>query len=77
MLLAGVLAGCAAGQPKVDAQRESAVAASAGIEESSKVDSDVRADFEAALALLKDGKYDQGIELLTRITARAPASTAP
>jgi tetratricopeptide (TPR) repeat protein len=71
------LAGCAAGQPKDEPRREGAVSASTAIEESIKVDAAARADFEAALALLNDGKFDQGIELLNRVVQRAPASSAP
>lgn len=75
--LALALAGCAAGQPKEEPRREGGVAANTTIEESIQVDAATRADFEAALALLKDGKYDQGIELLNRVTQRAPSSSAP
>jgi Tfp pilus assembly protein PilF len=71
------LAGCAAGQPKEEPRREDGVAASTTVAENTRVDAAARADFEAALALLNDGKYDQGIELLTRVTQRAPASSAP
>lgn len=72
------LAGCATGEPKKDeARADAATAPAAMLGEATKVDADVRADFAAALELLQAEKYDQGIELLTRVSQRAPNSSAP
>ena len=40
------------------------------------VAADVRADYEAALGMLRAGRYEPGIALLTDVTARAPEATA-
>lgn len=81
LLLAGALvlalAGCAGGTPKGEARPDAAPSAGAGIEETTQIDADVRADFEAALALLKEEKHERAIELLTRVTERLPTNTAP
>lgn len=41
------------------------------------LDSSVRGDFEAALALLERGEYDRAIPLLEAVTERAPKALAP
>jgi Flp pilus assembly protein TadD len=41
-----------------------------------RVSPEVQADFEAALALLQQERYQQGIDLLVRVTERAPEVTA-
>ena len=81
LLLAGALvmalAGCAGGPPKSEPRLEGGTTAGVTVEETSQIDADVRADFEAALALLKEEKYERAIELLTRVTERLPTNTAP
>lgn len=75
--LALAVAGCATGQPKAEVRPEGEAAAGAGLGENAKIDSETRADFDAALDLLKSEKYDRGMELLTRVIQRTPRSTAP
>jgi Flp pilus assembly protein TadD len=41
-----------------------------------RVSPEVQADFDAALALLQQERYQQGIDLLVRVTERAPDVTA-
>lgn len=41
------------------------------------VDHDVRADFETAMAYLRDGKNEKGTALLTKVAARSPHHSAP
>lgn len=40
------------------------------------VTEDVRADYDTALGLLKQGRYEPGIALLVEVTGRAPEATA-
>lgn len=81
LLAISIVSGCATGVPKTDGPSEATpaavVAAPPGMEENLKLDPAVRADFDAALELLNAGKYERGIELLTRVTQQAPRSTAP
>jgi Tfp pilus assembly protein PilF len=72
LALAGALAGCAAGQPKDDAHRDSPAP-----DKTEPVDSDVRAEFEAAMKLLHAENYEKGIEQLKQLTQRAKNNTAP
>lgn len=41
-----------------------------------RVDGDVRADFERAMALLEQTRYDEGIALLEQVALHAPEATA-
>jgi tetratricopeptide (TPR) repeat protein len=41
-----------------------------------KISADVRGDYEAAVRLLEEQKYEQGIALLLKVTERAPTATA-
>jgi tetratricopeptide (TPR) repeat protein len=80
LLLAGalVLAGCASTSgPKEETRADAAPAPAAVVGEATKIDAEVRADFDKALELLRTEQYDQGIELLTRVSQRAPNSSAP
>ena len=74
LLLAALLtvAGCATG-PAGSAARSDAIPL-ARVE---PVDADVRAEFEAAMKVVHAGDLEKGIELLTRLTDRAKANTAP
>ena len=81
-----VLTGCATGVQKTDGAADATPAtpaatastvAPASVEENFKLDPAVRAEFDAALELLNAGKYERGIELLTRVSQQAPRSTAP
>jgi tetratricopeptide (TPR) repeat protein len=80
LALAGLLAagGCAA--PGTSPQRGTAteVQDEQGfmITEEVRVSAEVRADFERALSLLEQERYEQGITLLVGVTERAPAATA-
>lgn len=47
------------------------------ITESAHISGDVRADYEAALTLLEQEAYEQGLELLEAVAGRAPNLTAP
>ncbi len=71
------VAGCTTGLPKAEVRPEGEAAAGAGLGENAKIDAETRADFDAALDLLKSEKYDRGMELLTRVIQRTPRSTAP
>jgi Flp pilus assembly protein TadD len=41
-----------------------------------RVPADVRADYEAAVGMLKDARYEPGIALLLEVTEQAPATAA-
>ncbi len=71
------LAGCATSEPKPETRAEGAAAPATELGEATRVDADVRADFDKALALLQAGNIEPGMELLTRVSERAPNSTAP
>lgn len=79
------MAGCAGGgQPKSDSsQPKSGGGQSADIKsgivlsEDVKIGADVRADFDAAMALLRAEEYEKGIELLDKVIKRSPNTTAP
>ncbi|HBA89915.1 MAG TPA: hypothetical protein DCZ75_18555 [Geobacter sp.] len=47
------------------------------ISEPSKLDSQSRAEFEEANAMLKKGEYQKSVELLEKVIARSPTLTAP
>jgi Flp pilus assembly protein TadD len=47
------------------------------IRENPKMDSESKSEFERAVSLMKDGKNDKAIELLTRVIERQPGVTAP
>src|SRR5258706_5158199 len=79
--LALTLVGCPAAppttevrQPKEEKKIESTVEQNASAD---AVSSDVRADFDAALALLKAGQNEKGMELLNKVTQRSPRHAAP
>jgi len=91
MTLAVVLAGCAAkakisGPPTplaaVIDQGPSVAQLENGqqgfvIRENPTMDSESKSEFERAVSLMKDGKNDKAIELLTRVIERQPGVTAP
>lgn len=47
------------------------------ITEPSRMDAQLRADFDQASAMIKEGKYDKAIELLEKVIAQSPEMTAP
>jgi len=47
------------------------------IRENPDMDSESKSEFERAISLMKDGKNDKAIELLTRVIERQPGVTAP
>lgn len=69
-MLALVLTGCA-GTPAREEMR-GAERVETRIERNPWADAGARRDFDAALGLLKAGNYEQGIELLARVTRGAP-----
>ena len=42
-----------------------------------EVDAGIRADFETAMAYLREGQHEKGTELLTEVARRSPGHTAP
>lgn len=82
-LLTTLVAGCATTttktvtpQPepsKVEVQEEVGFR----ITEEAPIEGDARADYDAALILLNQGRLDEGIEILESVTAEAPLVTAP
>jgi len=81
LVLALMLAGCAAGPSLQEAGRpEDDKAPGADheqVEPAESIDADVRAGFDAALRHLRAGEYAKGAELLQRVTERAPQYAAP
>jgi Tfp pilus assembly protein PilF len=88
LALVPMLGGCATvDQPKPPAgqvaKQPSAVAqvetdhSGFTVNEMGKVDSDVRADFDAAVKDLQTEDYQKAIELLTKVIQRAPVYSAP
>jgi Tfp pilus assembly protein PilF len=75
--LALAVAACTTGLPKDEVRPEGGSTAGASLGENAKIDTETRTDFETALDLLKSGKYDRGMELLTRVIQRVPGTTAP
>jgi len=65
-----VLAGCAAPPPKQEAKPVAATRAVV-------VAPEVRSDFDAAMASLNAGNYQQGIDLLGKVIDRAPTLPVP
>jgi tetratricopeptide (TPR) repeat protein len=47
------------------------------ITEEARIGANVRADYDAAMTLLEQGHYSEGIKLLEAITEKAPTLTAP
>jgi tetratricopeptide (TPR) repeat protein len=47
------------------------------IKEPSTMDAQLRADFDHASAMIKEAKYDKAIELLEKLIAQSPETTAP
>jgi len=47
------------------------------IRENAKMDGEIRSEFERAVSMMKDGKNDKAIELLTKVIERQPGVTAP
>ena len=47
------------------------------ITEEARIGGDVRADYEAAVTYLQQGRHDEGIALLEQVAAAAPALSAP
>jgi Flp pilus assembly protein TadD len=59
--------------PRVDVERD---AAGFTITQRVRVNADVRADYEEAVRLLADEKYEPAIALLVKVTERAPTVTS-
>ncbi len=77
VVLAFVLAGCAASPPKEEARRPAESESSAAIEARTVSISDVRSDFEDAIEYLQKENYEKGIELLKKVTAQPVNDAAP
>ncbi len=77
--IVGVLAvaGCSTAQvtktPRIEIQDEIGFT----ITEKARISGKVRAEYGSAVDLLEQGKHEQGIELLQRITEEAPELSAP
>ena len=67
-----LVSGCAPAPVKEDAGQDRAP-----LKITENVDSDVRAEFDAAMKFLKAEDYEKGIALLTQLTQRAKTNTAP
>lgn len=77
-LLALFIAGCATTEaPRPAAHIEIQDEVGFTITEEADIESDVRADYDAAIALLKRGDHAGGIELLESTIERAPELSAP
>lgn len=74
--VAAVLAACATGQPAQPQVVEVSDGDGFTITQQLDVDESVRAEFEAALQALADGRYEQGVVLLEHVTAGAPNAAA-
>lgn len=78
LILALVLAGCATTEaPEPSARIEIQEDVGFTITEQAKISNDVRTDYNRALALLAEERYDDGIVLLESIVAAAPHLSAP
>jgi tetratricopeptide (TPR) repeat protein len=73
-----VVSGCAAPGPTPQRGTATEIQDEDGftITEEVRVSPEVRADFERAMSLLEQERYEQGIALLVAVTERAPAATA-
>jgi len=81
-----IISGCATGakvtQPPVINQGPSVARLEDGrqgfvIRENPGMDTESRGEFERAVAMMNDGKYDKAIELLTKVIEQSPGVTAP
>lgn len=70
--VAALLAGCVTQPPRQEEAKPVAAAAPALV-----VAPEVRADFDAAMARMNAQQYQQGIELLDKVIARAPKLPVP
>ena len=59
--------------PRVDIERD---AGGFTITQRVRTNADVRADYEAAVRMLEEARYEPGIALLVKVTEQAPAMTA-
>jgi Flp pilus assembly protein TadD len=79
VLAAAAYASTAAGKPaepraaRVEVEREPS---GFTITQRARVNADVRADYDAAVRMLKEAKYEPGIALLLKVTEREPELTA-
>ena len=71
-------AGCATPSARTDAPATAELQGDGGfiITQDIRISPEVQADFDAALLLLQQERYQQGIELLQRVTERAPGIAA-
>lgn len=73
-----LVAGCATTRaPESSAHLEVHENVGFTIVEESRIANDVRADYESALALLEQGRHDQGVAVLSEVAERAPQFSAP
>lgn len=73
-----VLSGCASTQSGTSsANIEIQEAVGFTITEDARIGAGVRADYEAALTLLEQGRHDEGVALLELVAANAPQFSAP
>lgn len=73
-----MLSACATTQtPRGSARIEIQEAVGFTITEEARIGSNVRADYESALALLEQGRHEQGVALLESVAENAPQFSAP
>lgn len=77
VVLVLTLAGCAASGPKEDPRSPAGGETAVAIEAPVVSIGDVRDDFEDAIQYLQEEKYEQGIELLKKVTAQPVNDAAP
>lgn len=77
LALAAALSAGACSSLKTSSHTESRTDGGFVISESVNVGAEVRADFENAVSLLEQKRYDDGIALLVKVTQAAPNLTAP
>ena len=73
-----LLSACATSNaPRSSSRLEVQEAVGFTITEEARVGAGVRADYEAALTLLQQGRHDEGVALLEAVVAEAPLFSAP
>ena len=76
LLVALGLSACTSTGPSVPPPAETVDASGFVIVEDVRVGSNVRAEFDAAVRLMQEERYEEGIALLERVTEEAPEVTA-
>lgn len=78
LVSSGIVSGCAtSGSTVTPARIEIEEEVGFTISEEVRISSNVRMDYEQALALLQQGRHDQGVALLDTVAEEAPELSAP